>query len=87
MCHPAGLLTYSLIVCVAGPESIHICCPKGRTIDDWGGLGQKRGENKTQLDNPKKTQLNNLEEKKNHYELYAGLRCPEHRHTCLLHTI
>ncbi len=25
--------------------------------------------------------------KKNHHELYAGLRCPEHGHTCLLHTI
>ncbi len=35
----------------------------------------------------KKTQLNNLEEKKIHHGLYAGLRCPEHGHTCFLHTI
>ncbi len=65
----------------------------------WGGAGAKAvkknstatrpGKKKTQLNNPeeKKTQLNNLEEKKIHHGLYAGLRCPEHGHTCFVHTI
>ncbi len=64
----------------------------------WGwGLG-KSGKKKPNFYSPrkknslnnseeKKAQLNNLEEKKIHHELYAGLRYPEHGHTCLLQTI
>ncbi len=57
---------------------------KGRTIHDLGWGSGKSG--KKRLNNWKEnvTQLNNLEEKKTHHELQAGLRCPEHGHTCLL---
>ncbi len=53
-------------------------------------LTQQAGrKKKAQLNNleEKKTQLNNLEEKKIHPGLYARLRCPEHGHKCLFHTI
>ncbi len=54
----------------------------------WGGGARANAEknNSTATCVGKKTQLNNLEEK-NHHELYAGLRCPEHGHTCFVHTI
>ena len=35
----------------------------------------------------KKNSTQQPERKKIHHGLYPGLRCPEHGHTCLLHTI
>ena len=83
------------------PKGAHISLlsTKGRTINYFfgGGLGKSAKKNSTATCVGKKklnsktwrkknTQLNNPE-KKNHHELYAGLRSPEHGHTCLLHTI
>ena len=51
----------------------------------WGGSG-KNGE-KTQQPGRRKKLNSTTSKKKIHHGLYAGLRCPEHGDTWLLHTI
>ena len=64
----------------------------------WGGSGKsakkktqqllaQEKKNSTQQPRRKKNSTQQPGRKKNHHGLYAGLRCPEHGDTWLLHTI